>query len=373
MYIVSHLVSHRFPFSISQITKVIEKGNFVTSRVYRDRDYVFGEAMLALRVKIGMTQAGLADILGVSRRTVVGWEAGTSYPKTEQLKNFITLAIKQHAFPAGKEADKIREFWQIAHQKVLLDEDWLMGLLPHTSPSRVEQTSELISPTAHFASDSVLESPRVDWGGIGKSSLSVNVMHQVASDFQVVIWRSLRDAPPCEALFEDLVQALVPQAQEEFNENVERPQKILLKELRGKRVLLVFDNLETILEEGALEGHILAGYEAFRQFLRQLAETEHQSCVVLTSREKLIDLVRAEGSGTAVRTLRLARLHADACIKLLTERQLRGSADNQMHLIDAYAGNPLAIKIVAQTISELFGGAIAAFLDRGDIIFGDVR
>jgi WD40 repeat protein/transcriptional regulator with XRE-family HTH domain len=381
----------------------------VTSRVYRDQDYIFGEAILALRVKIGLTQAGLAKILGVSRRTVVGWESGNSYPKTEHLKNLISFSIKQHAFTAGKEADKIREFWQIAHQKVLIDEDWLAGLLLHTTPSGVEQTHKIIGHTVHLASDSVIESPRVDWGdalavptfygrewelnlltgwileercrvvsivglgGIGKSSLSINVMHQVASDFQVVIWRSLRDAPPCEALFEDLVRAFVPQAQQESNENVERPQKILLKELRGKRVLLVLDNLETILEEGALEGHILAGYEAFRQFLRQLAETEHHSCVVLTSREKLIDLVPAEGNGAPVRTLRLARLHADACIKLLTERQLRGSAENQMHLIDAYAGNPLAIKIVAQTISDLFGGEIAAFLDQGDIIFGDVR
>ena len=380
----------------------------MTSR-YRDRDYAFGEAMLALRVKIGLTQAGLADILDISRRTVVGWEAGNSYPKTESLKKLLAFAMKQLAFPAGKEVDKIREFWQIAHQKVLLDEDWLTGLLPLTTPSRVEQTTEIIAPTAHLASDSVIEDPRVDWsdapavptfygrewernlliawileercrvvsivglGGIGKSALSVNVMRQVASNFEVVIWRSLRDAPPCEVLFEDLVQALVPQAQEKLNENLERQQKILLKELRRNRVLLVLDNLETILEEGAVEGHILAGYDALRQFLRQLAETEHQSCVVLTSREKLIDLVPAEGNGAPVRTLRLASLNADACKKLLSERQARGSAEKQMHLIDAYAGNPLALKIVAQTIADLFGGEIAPFLDQGDIIFGDVR
>ena len=381
----------------------------MTSHLYRERDYAFGEAILALRVKIGLTQAGLAKVLGVSRRAVVGWEAGNSYPKTEHLKQLIAFANQQHAFPAGKEADKIREFWQIAHQKVLLDEDWLTQLLANTKPGRAEEPREIIAATAPPASDSVTEGPRVDWsdalavpafygrewelnlligwileercrivsivglGGIGKSALSVNVMHQVACNFEVVIWRSLRDAPPCEVLFEDLVQVLVPQAQEKLTENLERQQKILLKELRRHRVLLVLDNLETILEEGALEGHILVGYEAFRQFLRQLAETEHQSCVVLTSREKLLDLVPAEGNGAPVRTLRLASLNADACIKLLMERQVRGSAENQMHLIDAYAGNPLALKIVAQTIADLFGGEIAAFLDQGDIIFGDVR
>jgi len=32
-------------------------------------------------------------------------------------------------------------------------------------------------------------------GGIGKSALAVTVMHRVAAHFEVVIWRSLRDAP----------------------------------------------------------------------------------------------------------------------------------------------------------------------------------
>ena len=131
----------------------------MTGRLYRDRDYAFGEAMLALRAKIGLTQARLASILGVSRRTVVGWEGGHSYPKTKQLTNLITFAIKQHAFPAGNEATKIHEFWQIAHQKVLLDEDWLTELLSKTKSSGAEQTHEIIDP----ASDSDIESPRVNW------------------------------------------------------------------------------------------------------------------------------------------------------------------------------------------------------------------
>src|SRR6266568_2095961 len=48
---------------------------------YRERDYAFGQMMLTLRTTIGLTQAGLADRLGVSRRAVAEWEAGSSYPK----------------------------------------------------------------------------------------------------------------------------------------------------------------------------------------------------------------------------------------------------------------------------------------------------
>lgn len=33
-------------------------------------------------------------------------------------------------------------------------------------------------------------------GGVGKTSLAVKVAEQVKADFKLVIWRSLRNAPP---------------------------------------------------------------------------------------------------------------------------------------------------------------------------------
>src|SRR5258708_4514072 len=96
---------------------------------YGEPDYAFGQAMLTLRTAIGLTQAGLAEFLGVSRKAVGGWESGGSYPKAEHLKALLTLAVQQGTFPAGREAEEIRAFWQAAHQKVLLDEQWLSGLL----------------------------------------------------------------------------------------------------------------------------------------------------------------------------------------------------------------------------------------------------
>src|SRR5579864_4730536 len=96
---------------------------------YRERDYAFGEKMLKLRTEIGLTQAGLANKLGVSRRAVAEWEAGNSYPKVQHLKELIALGVKQQAFTAEREAEEIRAFWQASRQKVLLDEDWLSTLL----------------------------------------------------------------------------------------------------------------------------------------------------------------------------------------------------------------------------------------------------
>ncbi len=45
---------------------------------YGERDYAFGQMILTLRTRIGLTQAGLAALMGVSRRAVAEWEAGSS-------------------------------------------------------------------------------------------------------------------------------------------------------------------------------------------------------------------------------------------------------------------------------------------------------
>ena len=88
---------------------------------YHERDYAYGAVMLTLRTAIGLTQKGLANLLGVSRRAVGDWEAGSSYPTTEHLKKMIALAVKQQAFPSGHEAQEIRAFVYgraAAHQRV---------------------------------------------------------------------------------------------------------------------------------------------------------------------------------------------------------------------------------------------------------------
>ena len=115
------------------------------------------------------------------------------------------------------------------------------------------------------------------------------------------------------------------------------------------------------------------GYEHYGTLLRRIGETDHQSCLLFTSREKPITLVALEGSPSLIRLLRLTRLESKPCEQLLIEKGVVGSDSGKAKLIDLYTGNPLALKIVAQTIVDLFDGAIAPFLDQGEIIFGSIR
>ncbi len=378
---------------------------------YGERDYAFGQAMLTLRTRIGVTQADLAEVLGITRKAISRWEAGDTYPKPPHLKALLAFAMKHRAFPAGDEEEEIRAFWHVAHQKVLLDERWLQEVLGQQRPQLTLLLPQPIEEMSNAQQDTAQSVPekRVDWsdasvvlnfygrveevalltqwvveehcrvvsvlgqGGIGKSALTISLMHQVAERFEVVIWRSLRDAPECSTLVDECLRVIAPQSLRDVSVSLERRLGLLLESLRHTRVLLVLDNLETLLEEGQSTGHMRSGYEDYSHLLRQMAETEHQSCLLLTSREKPKDLVPMEGSRTPVRALRLAQLEIDACRHLLAEKDVVGNATEQRHLIEAYMGNPLALKFVTQTIGELFGGQIAPFLEQGKVVFGGIR
>jgi len=110
-------------------------------------------------------------------------------------------------------------------------------------------------------------------GGIGKSALAVTFMHQVAEHFQVVLFRSLRDAPSCEALLGDCLQGLAPQPLDLVAADLERRLSLLLEYLRKQRVLLVLDNLEALLLEGEARGHLRPGYDGYTRLLRRVVET----------------------------------------------------------------------------------------------------
>jgi transcriptional regulator with XRE-family HTH domain len=240
---------------------------------YGERDYAFGQMMLTLRASIGLTQAGLAERLGVSRRAVAQWEGGLAYPKAAHLKRLLSLGIQQQAFAAGHEAEEIRALWKAAHQKVLLDELWLAELLSQQRPPPLFATPQPIEQT--IARDQAMAQstggPRVDWGdalavpsfydreeelaslsqwvvqercrvvsvlglgGIGKSALAITLMHQVAQHFEVVLWRSLRDAPSCEALLEDCLQVLAPEPLADAPASLDGRLGLLLNYLREGR------------------------------------------------------------------------------------------------------------------------------------------
>lgn len=212
----------------------------------------------------------------------------------------------------------------------------------------------------------------IGMGGIGKTALSVKLAEQLQGEFEFLIWRSLRNAPPVEELLADLIQFFSNQQENSLPEAIDARIAQVMKFLRAARCLLVLDNVESILSSTDRAGSYRSGYEGYGQFLSCVGETRHQSCLVLTSREKPRNLSAKAGSKLPIRALRLNGLEAEAGQFIFDEKGCAVSAIESQALIDHYAGNPLALQIVATTIQEVFDGNVAQFLDQGTIIFGDI-
>jgi hypothetical protein len=68
----------------------------------------------------------------------------------------------------------------------------------------------------------------------------------------------------------------------------------LLTYLRQERCLLVLDNVESIFatDKSSRAGAMRPSYEGYEQLFQQLGSSDHQSCLLLTSREQPYALVR---------------------------------------------------------------------------------
>jgi WD40 repeat protein len=202
-------------------------------------------------------------------------------------------------------------------------------------------------------------------GGIGKTSLAIKVAEKIQDRFERLIWRSLRNAPPIEDLLSDLLQFLSGNQELDSAASLDRKISQLIECLRCSRCLLVLDNVESILltEEGL-----------YNDFFRALGEASHQSCVLLTSREKPKDLAWLEGDHVPTRSFLLTGLHEEEVKEIFSRKgSFRAQQQDWQELIRRYAGNPLALKIVSTTAQELFDNDIAEFLEQEAGVFGDIR
>jgi WD40 repeat protein len=204
------------------------------------------------------------------------------------------------------------------------------------------------------------------WGGIGKTALSVKLAQQLESQFDFVVWRSLQQAPTTDDLLNEILPILTGSDVQESSFT------LLIEQFRQKRCLLVLDNVESILQAGNRSGLYLAGYEAYGQMCARVSDEIHQSCVVITGREKPNGMTLREGSELPVRSWQLGGLPIEASQQILTDKGIKASFSDQKNLINYANGSPLTLKLLATNINNIFGGDVQAFLAQGTKVFSNL-
>jgi WD40 repeat protein len=195
----------------------------------------------------------------------------------------------------------------------------------------------------------------------------------IHGSFGCVIWRSLLNATPPAELFDDLLGVLQPNAPLTSASLHQRIQN-LLRCFQEQRCLVILDNVEAILRSGDASMGYLDGYEAYGTFFEQIAKAAHQSCLLLTSREKPRAVAELEGKKKPVRSLSLTGVRPDGARKIFSDIGcFFGSDSDWQEIARCYGGNPLALELAALHIEQVFNGDLAAFLKNGRTVFADLN
>ncbi|MBE9129245.1 MULTISPECIES: NB-ARC domain-containing protein [unclassified Coleofasciculus] len=207
-------------------------------------------------------------------------------------------------------------------------------------------------------------------GGIGKTALAAKLVGQIQAEFEYVVWRSLRSVPSVQEFVTTLLQAFSHQPDWEGSATVDVQLSRLMEVLHRHRCLLILEDVQMVLSRGELAGQYQVSYEGYGELLRRIGEEAHQSCLVLTSWEMPMGVSLLEGQTRPVRTLKLEGLNEAPAKAILAEKGL-SEAQLWEELIRPYRGNPLALKIVATFIQDVFGGSVAEFLNQNTLFLGD--
>lgn len=211
-------------------------------------------------------------------------------------------------------------------------------------------------------------------GGIGKTTLIAKFAKQVQDQFEFIIWRSLHKAPSFEDTITNLLDFFTYPKITDSSASIEEKILLLLEFFRAHRCLIIFDNVESILQPGEQVGCYQDRYLGYAELIRYIGMTQHQSCLVLTSREKPRELEIQEGENLPIRSFYLKGLPFKEIQKILLAIAPFSATESDWNFLVKYcAGNPLMLKILAAQTKELFECNISKFLEIGGYKISEIR
>lgn len=334
------------PESLNHVQELVFRGAW-EEQVYQE-----------IAAKIGYDADYLRDVGSKLWRSLSN-KLGEKVTKTN-FRSVLRRRIAERQFP-GDALDRSTPSSSDRNWNVAMDVSFLLGRTEELSA--IEQW--IVEERCHLLGI-------LGIAGIGKSTLAAKLTEKISDRFQYVIWRSLRNAPIIEEFLADIIPLFYQEQPTEQPKVLDCAIAQLIHCLRSRRCLLILDNFESVLQTGNCKGCYREGYEGYGQLLRTVGETSHQSCLVITSREKPRGLAWKEGKTLPVRSICLGSLQEVEVTEILYSKGLDVTEKEVTKLWYYYGGNPLLLQIVATTIQDLFDGNVAKFLAQKTLVFGDI-
>jgi predicted ATPase/transcriptional regulator with XRE-family HTH domain len=274
------------------------------------------ELLRMFRLRSGFSQAELAELLGLkSERMLRYWEGGYSLPAPDRLQALIEVYLRRQVFVEGQERQEVGRLWQtvkdmfdVSRKRLetypIFDEAWFTTLTATGSnkPEHQNQRAAASDQASFFynlpdqitrligrerqvtAVRELLNRKEMRLvtltgpGGTGKTRLALQVASEMRREFEhgvcFVALAVVTDP--------DHVAAAICRAFNLDSPPSQPPWQTLTAYLQPKKLLLVLDNFEQVLEAISLVGELLAAAPKLkvlitsRAALRLYGETEFQ-------------------------------------------------------------------------------------------------
>jgi hypothetical protein len=146
-----------------------------------------------------------------------------------------------------------------------------------------------------------------------------------------------------------------------------------MQAFRTSRCLVILDRYESLFQVKTFASYYQPGYENYGELLKQIAQTRHQSSVLLLSRETPLELMALAGDQLPTHLMTLDGLAVITVRELLAKKGIQMYDSNGFsQLMSDYSGHPVAINQLATTVHTLFDGNLHDLLAQNTIFVGEI-
>lgn len=209
--------------------------------------------------------------------------------------------------------------------------------------------------------------------GTGKSALAQGIIQGVARDLEMVIWHSFAvEMLSFSEWMEKVMSLLLGQPVSLLAVNPSEQIKGLLQLLQKRRCLLVLDQLEQLFLPTSVPGKFHKDYLAYQELIKSLAMANHQSYLILTSREYPQNYAYELNKIPFFQALHLEGLSFSQASQLLDHFRMTGHPKWVEQLQKDYDRNPFALIKASSYIKHRYQGNIKRFIQQQDLMFKPV-